>query len=78
MTYFVKLTSEMVKKYRQHKGLTRSEFAQMVGMSDNYVYKLEAGMIPLTDVAESNIRERLNLTDENLVKFNILAAELEK
>ncbi|MBM7573634.1 helix-turn-helix domain-containing protein [Aquibacillus albus] len=78
MKYHVQLTAETVKKYRRHKGLTRSDFARMVSMSDNYIYKLEADMIPLTDAAEQTIRRKLDLTDEELVKFNVLAAELEK
>lgn len=77
MKYNVKLTAESLRNYRKFKGWSRRETAAQIGMSENWIYKIEKQITPLLSEPEIIIRRKLNLTDAALIKFNTLAEAIE-
>lgn len=55
------LTGEMVKSGRKNRGWTRKELAGFVGISADYVGKIERGDRPITDQLESKLRQLLKI-----------------
>lgn len=55
------LTGEMIKQGRQDRGWTRKELAGFLGISQDYVGKLERGDRPVTEELETRLRKLLKL-----------------
>ncbi|WP_204137593.1 helix-turn-helix transcriptional regulator [Halomicronema sp. CCY15110] len=55
------LTGEMIKQGRQERGWTRKELAGFLGISQDYVGKLERGDRPVTEELETRLRKLLKL-----------------
>jgi DNA-binding XRE family transcriptional regulator len=50
---------EELKMYRNAIGLTRKQFASIVGYDEQYIYLLETGRNPIVPKTEQQVRSRL-------------------
>jgi len=77
MTYNVPLNAETLRNYRKIKGLTRKEMAAKTGLSESYLYNAEKEITPILTHPERTLREKLELSDAELIKFEALAAAID-
>ncbi|MED3880582.1 helix-turn-helix transcriptional regulator [Priestia megaterium] len=73
----MQLTHTEVKIIRNLKGLTREEFANLLGVSVSYIYLIESGKKPLTAELEAKVIEKCIKEEATLIAIKFLRKQLE-
>ena len=73
----MQLTHTEVKIIRNLKGLTREQFANLLGVSEHYIYLMESGKKPLTTELEAKVIEKIIKEEATLIAIKFLRKQLE-
>lgn len=60
----MRLTGQLIKLFRVHKGLTQVEFAYQINISQAMLSYLENDVCKLTDEVESRVRETFAINEK--------------
>jgi len=73
----MRLTPQTLRTIRKVYGCTQQRIADLIGVDESYINKIERGHKPLTDDLERRIRRALGVTDDHIAQVMELCKRLE-